>query len=235
MSSGIRGHREDSIASDTSSLDPSDSARGYRHASSSDIEAAMSERPSTMSYSSSMTSSAAYPPTPISYPAAAMAGTAPLRDRSESRLSATTTPPPSRRVTVLRWTRNIGLLLLAIGLVALGSAIVSHTYLPEWRDKRALESLVIDSPDHPNYAAWVNHASPSSAGRGEGDSPTYQRFYFFHLVNSKGFLQGKKPFYLEKGPYTFRQTKKKVDVNFSEKGTLVSYVTLVQNKYSPVS
>ncbi len=63
----------------------------------------------------------------------------------------------------------------------------------------------------------------------------YQTFYFFHLVNPANFVQqGKKPVYLEKGPYTFQQKKKKVEVAFSEDGTLVSYVTLVQNEYIPV-
>ncbi len=62
----------------------------------------------------------------------------------------------------------------------------------------------------------------------------YQTFYFFHLVNPANFLQGRRPVYLEKGPYTFQQKRKKVEVEFSEDGMLVSYVTLVQNEYKPV-
>lgn len=206
---------------------------------SRDVEAALDGSNISSSSSSSSSSAASSPAstaTSASTAAAVLAGTAALRalpaGRKTTRTLATTAPLPSSTVKAGRYVRNFGLFFLSVGLLTLGAAILSHTLLPEWRDKKALRALVVDSAEHPGYAAWADPSSPGA--QGGGDSFVYQQFYFFHLVNPTGFLQGKKPVYLEKGPYTFQQKKKKVEVEFSEDGTLVSYVTLVQNEYMPV-
>jgi len=225
-------------------LDPSHHhhrAHGHSHRTSRDMEAALdvSSSISRSSYSSSASSpaSTATTATSASTAAAALAGTAALRSLPAGRKTFRATAPApiapsSCTVKAGRYVRNIGLFFLAVGLLTLGAAILSHTLLPEWRDKKALRALVVDSTEHPAYATW---ADPSSKAGGGGDSPMYQTFYFFHLVNPSNFVQqGEKPVYLEKGPYTFQQKKKKVEVEFSEDGNIVSYVTLVQNEYVPV-
>lgn len=212
------------------------SAHRHSHTTCRDVEAGLDSSNLSRSSSSSIEPSPASTATSASTAAAALAGTAALRalpagHKTSNSSALALNSSPSCAVKAGRYVRNFGLLFLGIGLLALGAAIFSHTYLPAWRNKKLLTSLVVDSTKHPGYATWAN---PSSKEKGGGDSPMYQTFYFFHLVNPANFLQGRRPVYLEKGPYTFQQKKKKVEVEFSEDGTLVSYVTLVQNEYKPV-
>ena len=226
------GRRRASLKSDLRNQ----SVHRHSHTTCWNVEAGLDSSNVSRSSSSSIESSPASTATSASTAAAALAGTAALRalpaaHRKFNAPASALISPPSCAVKAGRYVRNFGLLFLAMGLLALGAAIFSHTYLPAWRDKKLLSSIVVDSTKHPGYATW---ADPSSKERGGGDSPMYQTFYFFHLVNPANFLQGRRPVYLEKGPYTFQQKRKKVEVEFSEDGMLVSYVTLVQNEYKPV-
>jgi len=61
-----------------------------------------------------------------------------------------------------------------------------------------------------SYNAWV-----------ETPIPVYTKFYFFDMLNpSDLFYKHEKPILEERGPYTFRETQKKVNVTFHANGTV---------------
>lgn len=53
----------------------------------------------------------------------------------------------------------------------------------------------------------------------------YRSFYFFHVQNPKEFLEGAKPFLVERGPYVYREIMQKRNIQFIDKDKL---------KYNPV-
>ena len=185
------------------------------------------------------------------------------RSRAASRPLRKQSRPPTKPTHPRPCVRNCGLLLFALGLIALGVAVLSHTVLPSLRDKQvalslSLYTLTSRSPPlhlHPPTYPTIPPSPPNqkqalkllvidstdhpsylewAEGRGEGgDSPLHLHFYFFHLVNGAAFLGGATPQYEEKGPYVFEQKARKVDVSFSEDGTQVSYVQLTQSEFVP--
>ncbi|XP_078581893.1 lysosome membrane protein 2-like isoform X2 [Branchiostoma floridae x Branchiostoma japonicum] len=62
--------------------------------------------------------------------------------------------------------------------------------------------------------------------------PIYMQFYFFDLLNKDEVLNGAKPAFLEKGPYTYREVRHKVNVTFHGNDT-VSYVDLKSYSFVP--
>ncbi|CAH1256318.1 SCARB1 [Branchiostoma lanceolatum] len=62
--------------------------------------------------------------------------------------------------------------------------------------------------------------------------PIYTQFYFFDLLNKDEVLNGAKPAFLEKGPYTYREVRHKVNVTFHGNDTL-SYVDLKSYSFVP--
>ena len=60
------------------------------------------------------------------------------------------------------------------------------------------------------YNAWV-----------ETPIPVYTKFYFFDMINPRDlFHNHEKPILEEKGPYTFREVEKKVNLTWHENGTI---------------
>ena len=56
----------------------------------------------------------------------------------------------------------------------------------------------------------------------ETSIPMYTKFYFFDMVNPKElFHNHEKPILQEKGPYTFREVQKKVNLTWHEDGTVL--------------
>ncbi|KAI8481726.1 CD36 [Branchiostoma belcheri] len=62
--------------------------------------------------------------------------------------------------------------------------------------------------------------------------PIYIQFYFFNLLNKDEVLNGAKPAFREKGPYTYREVRHKVNVTFNGNDT-VSYVDLKSYSFVP--
>eukprot|EP00058_Branchiostoma_floridae_P005515 XP_002591003.1 hypothetical protein BRAFLDRAFT_119088 [Branchiostoma floridae] len=62
--------------------------------------------------------------------------------------------------------------------------------------------------------------------------PIYIQFYFFDLLNKDEVLNGAKPAFLEKGPYTYSEVRHKVNVTFHGNDT-VSYVDLKSYSFVP--
>jgi len=61
-----------------------------------------------------------------------------------------------------------------------------------------------------SYNAWV-----------ETPLPVYTKFYFFDMLNPRDlFHKHEKPILEERGPYTFRETQKKVDIQWHPNGTV---------------
>jgi len=78
--------------------------------------------------------------------------------------------------------------------------------------KRILDSQLIISPGTAAFNAWV-----------ETPIPVYTKFYFFDMLNpSELFHSHELPILEERGPYTFREVEKKVNLVWNEDGT-VSY------------
>ncbi|KAI5278887.1 lysosome membrane protein 2 [Manis pentadactyla] len=55
--------------------------------------------------------------------------------------------------------------------------------------------------------------------------PVYAQFYFFNVTNPEEILRGETPQLEEVGPYTYRELRNKVDIQFGDNGTTISAVS----------
>ncbi|KAK2503489.1 hypothetical protein MC885_010437 [Smutsia gigantea] len=55
--------------------------------------------------------------------------------------------------------------------------------------------------------------------------PVYAQFYFFNVTNPEEILSGETPQLEEVGPYTYRELRNKMDIQFGDNGTTVSAVS----------
>ena len=75
-----------------------------------------------------------------------------------------------------------------------------------------------------SYAAWK-----------ETPIPVYTKFYFFDMVNPQElFHRNEMPILEERGPYTFREVERKVNVTWHpEDGTVSYFMTSLWNGACP--
>ncbi|KAL5021180.1 hypothetical protein ScPMuIL_000335 [Solemya velum] len=50
--------------------------------------------------------------------------------------------------------------------------------------------------------------------------PVYMQFYMFDVVNPQEVLDGERPYVTQKGPYTYREYRSKVNITFNDNGTV---------------
>jgi len=75
-----------------------------------------------------------------------------------------------------------------------------------------------------NSAVLLKNGSESYDNWLEPPADVYMEFYVFNVLNDGEILKdGAKPCVEQRGPYTYREIRPKIDVNFHENNTLISY------------
>jgi len=101
---------------------------------------------------------------------------------------------------------------LVLGLMSLGCLFFGSLTLifKEKIFSTILNSQLTVKDGTAAYNAWV-----------ETPMPVYTKFYFFDMLNPRDlFHNHEKPILEERGPYTFRETQKKVDLKWHPNGTV---------------
>ncbi|OWF39622.1 lysosome membrane protein 2-like [Mizuhopecten yessoensis] len=80
-----------------------------------------------------------------------------------------------------------------------------------WIIKQKVEQSVVLVEGGATYDIWK-----------DTPIPIYMQFYMFDVRNPEEVLQGKKPFVVQKGPYTYREVRTKFNIIHNDNGT-VSY------------
>ncbi|GFV37267.1 protein croquemort [Trichonephila clavipes] len=103
------------------------------------------------------------------------------------------------------------IVLVAVGVIMTIMGLLSYLMFPRILQLQVEENLIL-SPEAEPFEYWK--VVPV---------PIYARFYFFNVTNTKEILEDKtKPHVQELGPYTFRETREKVNITWHPNGT-VSY------------
>ncbi|GIY40901.1 scavenger receptor class B member 1 [Caerostris darwini] len=113
------------------------------------------------------------------------------------------------------------ILLAVIGVTMLIMGLLSYLIFPRILRWQVEENLIL-SPEAEPYEYWK--VIPV---------PIYARFYFFNVTNTEDIIEKKaKPHVQELGPYTFRETREKVNITWHSNGT-VSYLQIKRWFYEP--
>ncbi|XP_021004437.1 protein croquemort [Parasteatoda tepidariorum] len=112
-------------------------------------------------------------------------------------------------------------ILVAVGILMAVMGLLSYIMFPRILKWQVEENLIL-SPEAEPYEFW--RVIPV---------PIYSKFYFFNITNTKDILEHKaKPFVQELGPYTFRETREKVNITWHPNGT-VSYFQIKRWYFEP--
>jgi len=104
-------------------------------------------------------------------------------------------------------TKKVLLIVISITSIIFGSTILA---LRKKIFDRILNSQLVIKEGTAAYSAWL-----------ETPIPVYTKFYFFDMINpSDLFHSHEKPILEERGPYTFREVEKKVNLTWHENGTI---------------
>ena len=106
----------------------------------------------------------------------------------------------------------IGLLLVIFGIV------IDH--VPAIVMQRSVP--IVDRPQSKSFPGWLN---PSL--------PIYMNFHFFNVTNVDEVLAGEKPVLEEQGPYVYREKREKVNIEFNEDNSEVSYNEKISFFFEP--
>jgi len=104
-------------------------------------------------------------------------------------------------------TRSLLLAVMSIGCIIFGSLTL---IFQEKIFSTILNSQLTVKDGTAAFNAWA-----------ETPIPVYTKFYFFDMLNPRDlFHSHEKPIIEERGPYTFRETQKKVDIQWHPNGTV---------------
>uniref|UniRef100_T1IJJ6 Scavenger receptor class B member 1 n=1 Tax=Strigamia maritima TaxID=126957 RepID=T1IJJ6_STRMM len=120
--------------------------------------------------------------------------------------------------------KHIQAIACLVGAVFVILGIILHFLVPSILHKKIMEALVlVNMSDSEVFSAWVEHPVP-----------IYMKFYLFNVTNPQDILiNSSKPTLQEMGPYTFREYRQKVDIQFSDDGETVSYKLHKRFDYLP--
>lgn len=107
------------------------------------------------------------------------------------------------------------LILFAVGFITLALGVGLIFVFKAIIKQQVLKNVLLTNGTM-SYEQWV-----------EPDIPIYMQFYVFNVTNVHEVLLGGKPYLQEIGPYTYREYRKKVDIQHNDNGT----VTYRQIKY----
>lgn len=100
-----------------------------------------------------------------------------------------------------RRTLVCGVVLIVLGLVCIVGAVFLYVYVPRAIEQQVSKTLIISSPDHPEYNAFVSNDQADAP-------PKYNYMYFYSVDNREAFLAGQPPRITEVGPYVFQERYK---------------------------
>ena len=90
------------------------------------------------------------------------------------------------------------------GAVFIALPLALHNYIDQ-KIKKVIESKVKLAPNSQNYDQWKNPTVP-----------IYLSFYMLSIVNPVEVMAGQPPFMQEKGPYSYRENKQKVNITWGK-------------------
>ncbi|XP_064482295.1 scavenger receptor class B member 1-like isoform X2 [Ornithodoros turicata] len=132
----------------------------------------------------------------------------------------------SKRAQVL-WTAALGrrlrdkMTVLCVHPGVVDSSLYRHVWWAPLASGLLFKRLVLE-PGNQVFSSWE-----------QVPIPIYVSYYLFNVTNPEGILQGtEKPRLEEIGPFTFRETREKVNVSWHENGTL-SYRQLKRYYFQP--
>jgi hypothetical protein len=99
-------------------------------------------------------------------------------------------------------------------VIAIGGPFLINHFLEEG----IKSTVVIDSASSKSYASWYTNTDPDG-------QPAYLDAYFFDVQNPDEILKGAKPVVVQKGPYTFDEKFRKLNIEWSDDGDTVTYYT----------
>lgn len=102
-------------------------------------------------------------------------------------------------------------LLVAIGLGFALTGLLCYLFLPFLIEYNVKQKLVL-SPNSMTFDGWHKVSIP-----------IYTKFYIFNVTNPEQVLDLQKPILEELGPYTFRESREKVDIIWNNNNGTVSY------------
>uniref|UniRef100_T1IKB5 Uncharacterized protein n=1 Tax=Strigamia maritima TaxID=126957 RepID=T1IKB5_STRMM len=113
-------------------------------------------------------------------------------------------------------------LIGTIGAIVFAIGAVLYVALPNIVKSKVKESLrLVNGSDI--YTKWV-----------ESDFPVYMQFYFFNVTNHDTvFTNGNKPILQQLGPYTFREYRKKINIQFNNVKDTITYNQIKWFVYIP--
>ncbi|OAF72113.1 hypothetical protein A3Q56_00108 [Intoshia linei] len=98
--------------------------------------------------------------------------------------------------------------LCVIGVIALCLGVAAWIFMPKLIHKMIYKKLVINE-ESKSYDMWI-----------KSTTPVYFSFSFYNVTNVPEIFGGAKPIVNEVGPYVYRKQKEKVDVVFTDRGTV---------------
>eukprot|EP01129_Flabellula_baltica_P012775 TRINITY_DN5813_c0_g1_i1.p1 TRINITY_DN5813_c0_g1~~TRINITY_DN5813_c0_g1_i1.p1 ORF type:complete len:776 (-),score=129.43 TRINITY_DN5813_c0_g1_i1:1718-4045(-) len=114
-------------------------------------------------------------------------------------------------------TFSCGVFFVVFSLFLLGCIFLSDHLFVQFIKMNMRNSLVITHPAGEPYDRWVDNNITNGTYH-------FKVFTFWNLTNVHDVLQGGKPVYQEVGPFYYRHFQYKINVDFHDNGTSVSYI-----------
>ena len=112
---------------------------------------------------------------------------------------------------VAGWKTIAFLCILGIVLVAASVTLYETKVLDRYIQRKINEKLVL-GPGSEGYAQWLNPTVP-----------IYMQFYIFDVVNPDEILQGKRPYVVQRGPFSYREHRHKKNITWNKSNASVTY------------
>lgn len=115
--------------------------------------------------------------------------------------------------------RNCCLLwfLVALLFLSLAVCVFGEWFLPRLVQKKLRDNAVVDSMEAEGFRSWEGNARP-------GDPEVHFDLYVWDLQNPKEVAAyGHQPILIKKGPYAFKEYRKRFNVSFLEDGNVVAF------------
>ncbi|KAK3242129.1 hypothetical protein CYMTET_48161 [Cymbomonas tetramitiformis] len=123
---------------------------------------------------------------------------------------------PSKRLLIAGWFSVVS------GVVLFALAIVLPIIVQQQFVKQLKAGVLVTSKDSTFYDAWQQGLSDCDSGC----STFYMRYHVYNIKNKEDVLQGALPIFEERGPYVYREHKRKEEVKLveEEEDLMLQYV-----------
>ncbi|RWS06791.1 Lysosome membrane protein 2-like protein [Dinothrombium tinctorium] len=110
---------------------------------------------------------------------------------------------------------------IVFGVILIIVSIVGLTLFPKLVSNKVKEKIVLRK-DSDSFKRWTKLSVP-----------VFIKFYLFDIQNKNDVFNGHKPIVVERGPYVFRQTREKLDIEIDELNATITYKELKGYYFEP--